>query len=197
MVARAKPGARALPELVGALPAAWPAAAANRLSNDRMETNQVKRPALPLLALLALASALGVAVAVALAGVAMLLAAPAYAGEGALLLERRGAMAEAKRLSAEIESHADGENGVTRVREVYHNSYDEPLAGVYVYRLPPNMVLERLSFAPPAAGSRLAVLTRREAEALIEPVETLAPGEMLVVELEFSTRSVRRVLALR
>lgn len=45
-----------------------------------MENEQAKTPALPLLALLAMASALGVAVAVALAGVAMLLAAPAYAG---------------------------------------------------------------------------------------------------------------------
>ncbi len=46
-----------------------------------MENEQAKTPALPLLALLAMASALGAAVAVALAGVAMLLAAPAYAGE--------------------------------------------------------------------------------------------------------------------
>jgi uncharacterized protein involved in exopolysaccharide biosynthesis len=37
-----------------------------------------------------MASALGVAVAIALAGVTMLLAAPAYAGEGRLLLERCG-----------------------------------------------------------------------------------------------------------
>ena len=45
-----------------------------------METqNNPSRPALPLVALLALAAALGVAVAVALAGVAMLLAAPVYA----------------------------------------------------------------------------------------------------------------------
>jgi hypothetical protein len=52
-----------------------------------MNTQQPK-PALPLLALLAIASALGVAVAVALAAVAMLLAAPAYADDGNLLLER-------------------------------------------------------------------------------------------------------------
>lgn len=161
-----------------------------------METDHVKRPALPLLALLALASALGIAVAVALAGVAMLLAAPAYAGEGSLLLERRGAMAEAKRVFAEIESHEDAETALTRLLEVYHNPYDEPLAGVYVVRLATNMVLERLSFAPGAAEPRFAVLTRREGAALIEPIGTLGPGETLVVELEYRTRSVRRVLAL-
>ena len=72
-----------------------------------------------------MASALGVAVAIALAGVTMLLAAPAYAGEGSLLLERRGVMAEAKRLSAEVESQEDGEAVMTRVVEVYHNPFDE------------------------------------------------------------------------
>ena len=144
-----------------------------------------------------MASALGVAVAIALAGVTMLLAAPAYAGEGSLLLERRGVMAEAKRLSAEIESQEDGETVMTRVVEVYHNPFDESLAGVYLYRLPQNVVLERLSFTPPAAEPHHAVLTRRKGVALVEPTEALAPGETLVVELVYRTRSMRRVLALR
>ena len=144
-----------------------------------------------------MASALGVAVAVALAGVAMLLAAPAYAGEGSLLLERRGAMAEAERLSAAVESREDGEAVTTRVVEVYHNPFAEALAGVYVYRLPPNAVLERLSFTPEVAAARPALLTRRQAAALVEPTEALGPGETLVIELVYRTRSMRRVLALR
>ena len=118
-----------------------------------MENEQAKRPALPLLALLAMASLLGVAVAVALAGLAMLLAVPAYAGEGSLLLERRGAMAEAERVSAEVESREEGEAVMTRVVEVYHNPFTETLAGVYLYRLPPDVVLERLSFTPGAAAA--------------------------------------------
>jgi hypothetical protein len=167
------------------------------------ETLEGKKAALPLLALLALASALGVAVAVALAGVAMLLATPAYAGDetayagdGSLLLERRGAMAEAERLSAEIESLEEGDVVITRVVETYHNPFDEPLAGVYLYRLPPNVVLDRLSFAPEAAEARHALLTGREARALVEPTEELRPGETLVVVLQYRTRSVRRILAL-
>jgi hypothetical protein len=144
-----------------------------------------------------MASALGVAVAIALAGVTMLLAAPAYAGEGSLLLERRGVMAEAKRLCAEVESREDGEAVMTRVVEVYHNPFEEPLAGVYLYRLPRNVVLERLSFTPASAEPHYAVLTRRNGVALIEPTEALGPGETLVVELVYRTRSVRRVLALR
>lgn len=162
-----------------------------------MENTQPKRPALPLLALLALASALGVAVAVALAGVAMLLAAPAYAGEGSLLLERRGAMAEAARVSADVESREDGEAVMTRIVEVYQNPFAESLAGVYLHRLPPNVVLERLSFTPELAGPRHALLTRREAAALVERTEALGPGETVIIELVYRTRSVRRVLALR
>jgi hypothetical protein len=162
-----------------------------------MESQQPRRPALPLLALLAMASALGVAVAVALAGVAMLLAAPAYAGEGSLLLERRGVMAEAKRLSAQVESQEDGEAVTTRVIEVYHNPFDESLVGVYLYRLPQNVVLERLSFTPPVAEPHHAVLTWRKGVALVEPTAALAAGESLIVELVYRTRSVRRVLALR
>lgn len=162
-----------------------------------MENEPAKTAALPLLALLAMASALGVAVAVALAGIAMLLAAPAYAGEGSLLLERRGAMAEAERLSAKVESREEGEAVMTRVVEVYHNPFAETLEGVYLYRLPANVVLERLSFTPQAAAAQPALLTRRQAAALVEPIEAVGPGETLIVELIYRTRSVRRVLALR
>ena len=171
------------------------------------EQVEPRKAALPLLLLLALASALGVAVAVALAGVAMLLAAPAYAQEGrnyglgdtagSLVLDRHGAMAEAERVSAEIESLEDGDVLVTRVVEVYHNPFDEALTGFYLYRLPANVVLDRLSFAPEAAEARHGLLTHRESGALVEPTEELRPGETLVVVLQYRTRSVRRVLASR
>jgi len=171
------------------------------------EQVEPRKAALPLLLLLALASALGVAVAVALAGVAMLLAVPAYAQEGSdsglrdtagsLVLERHGAMAEAERLSAEIESREDGDVLITRVVEVYHNPFDEPLTGFYLYRLPANVVLDRLSFAPEAAEARHALLTHRESGALFEPTEALGPGETLVVVLQYRTRSVRRIMAAR
>jgi hypothetical protein len=165
-----------------------------------------KKAALPLLVLLALASGLGVAVAVALAAVAMLLAAPAYAQEGSnsgprdtagsLVLQRHGVMAEAERLSAEIESREDGDVLITRVVEVYHNPFDQALTGYYLYRLPANVVLDRLSFAPEAAEARHALLTQRESGALVEPTEELGAGETLVVVLQYRTRPVRRVLAM-
>jgi hypothetical protein len=158
------------------------------------------RPALPLLALLALASALGVAVAVALAGVAMLLAAPAYAEEhsqtaGGLLLERDAGLARAELLFAE---HEVLEDGATRIVEAYHNPFGERLAGVYLHRLPPGSVLERLSFTLNARETRHAVLTRWDGGALIERTAQIGPGDQLRVELEYRARAApRRVLALR
>src|SRR5262245_46181092 len=140
------------------------------------------RPALPLLALLLLASALGVAAAVVLAAVAMLLAAPAYAEDGralegapesGLLLERSVGLKWADRRFTESESHDDG---YTRVVEEYHNPFDEPLAGVYLYRLPPHAVVERLTFTLPMVGPRHAVLTRKETAALVERIEEIGPG---------------------
>ncbi len=155
---------------------------------ETVETEeQPSRPALPLLLLLALASALGVTVAIALAGVAMLLAAPAYADEGSLLLERRAGLAQAELLFAEIESL---ESGQTRVVEAYHNPFAEPLVGVYLYRLPPHAVVERLTFN--AVEAQHAVLTQRQGAALIERTTEIGPGETLRVELEYRSRSPRR-----
>jgi hypothetical protein len=159
-----------------------------------METEKHPRPTLALLALLALASALGVAVAIALAGVTMLIAAPAYADEGSLLLERRAGFARAQLLFAESESDEDGHQ---RIVEAYHNPFDEPLAGVYLYRLPRNAVLERLAFTFGAAETRPALLTLREGTTVVEHTAKIEPGETLFVELEYRTRSSRRVLARR
>ena len=161
-----------------------------------MENQQVEdapKPALPLLALLALASALGVAVAVVLAALAMLLAAPAYAedgGEGGLLLERGARLVWAQRVSAESEANP---GGYTRVIEVYQNPYPEALSGMYLHRLPRNAVLERLTFAVGAAEALPALLTLRQGAALVERTAQIGPGEMLLVELEYRVSSPRRL----
>lgn len=168
-----------------------------------MEIKQPPQPALPLLVLLALASALGITVAIALAGIAMLLAAPAYADEGNLLLERRTGLAQAELLFAESELHEDG---LTRVVEAYHNPFEEPLSGVYLHRLPQDSVLEQLIFTVLSAdgepldapiAARHALLRSRKGAALVEHTAEIGPGESLRVELEYRTRSPRRVLALR
>jgi hypothetical protein len=150
-----------------------------------MESQEPAKPAFPLAMLLALASALGVAVAIALAGLAMLLAAPAYADEGSLVLERRGAMAEAILLFAEIESHEDGH---TRIVEAYRNPYPEPLPGIYLHRLPHNAVLERFTFTPGTEEARHAVFTLKAGAALVERTGEIGPGETLLVVLEYRRR---------
>jgi hypothetical protein len=147
-----------------------------------------------LLALLALASVLGITAAVVLAGLAMLLAAPAYADEGSLLLERRAGLVWADRLFAETELQ---ENGHKRVVEAYHNPFDEPLTGVYLYRLPQHSVLERLTFTLGTAEPQHAVLTRRQGIALVERTAEIGPGETLRVELEYRGAAERRLLTLR
>lgn len=126
------------------------------------QIEQPAKPVLPLFILLALASALGVAVALLLAGVAMLLAAPAYADEGALLLERRAGLVQAECVFAESESLEDGQ---TRV-------------------------VERLSFTTGTVEVLPAVLTFRRGSALVERTAEIAPGETLLVELEY--RPARR-----
>jgi len=175
-------------------------------NNQVMNDEEVPRPALPLLALLALASALGIASAIVLAGLAMLLAAPAYADDGSLLLERRGKMAEARLVFAESESREDGAVVRVRVLEEYANPFGEELAGVYLHRLPENAILERLTFtviaedgeqveAPIAA--RHALLALKKGAALVQPTARIGPGETLLVELEYRTGAPRRVLAAR
>ena len=166
------------------------------------EADKPSRPALPLLVLLAFASALGVAVAIALAGIAMLLAAPAYAGEGSLLLERGAATAEARRVFSESASIESGAMVRTWVLEQYCNPFAEPLEGIYLNRLPRDAVLQSLSFMrvseeDGAPRTQPALLTLRTGGALIERTAQIGPGELLLVELEYRTPSVRRVLASR
>lgn len=146
-----------------------------------MELEERAKPALPLLLLLALASALGVGVAIVLATVAMLLAAPAYADEGRLVLERSAGLAEAELVFSDCEALEDGR---VRVVEVYYNPFGEPLAGVYVYRLPRNAVIERSSFRADAELRR-AVLTLRQGAALVERVAEIGPGELFRAEVEY------------
>lgn len=162
-----------------------------------MENPPKPKTALPLLVLLALASALGVTVAIALAGVAMLLAAPAYADEGNLMLERPAGLAQARLLFSQVETHEDGLVVRTRVRQEFGNPFDEPLAGVYLLRLPEDAVLEELNFNLSTSSVRHAVLRLRAGPALVERTAQIGPGETLLVELEYRTRGPRRVLALR
>lgn len=107
-----------------------------------MENQQPPRPAFPLLALLALASALGVAVAIALAGLAMLLAAPAYAEanettHGMLLLRARGGEeVSAPLLGTDVTFRVSGPVARARVVQAFRNLDQVWYEGIYVFRYP-------------------------------------------------------------
>ena len=176
------------------------------METDQVADEETPRPALPLLALLALASALGIASAIVLAGLAMLLAAPAYADEGSLLLERPAGMAEARLVFSETESVEETGGLRTRVLAEYTNPFAERLAAVYLHRLPRNAVLEQLSFTLIArdgeqldapAEAQHALLLLKNGAALVQPTVHIGPGESLLVELEYRAAVARRVLAAR
>src|SRR5687768_16046507 len=153
---------------------------------------QPPKAALPLLALLVRASALSVAVASAHEGAALLLAAPAYADERGLFLERRDGLVVAKLVLVESDSHDDG---LTSLVETYVHPFDEPLAGLYVFRPPANARVEHFTVWFGSAEAQPAMLSFREGRALVERVGEIAPGGTVRVQLEYRSRSARRVLA--
>jgi hypothetical protein len=58
------------------------------------------------------------------------------------------------------------------------------LAGLYLHRLPPQAVIERLSYAVDP-DFRSAVLTLRQGAALVERIGEIGPGELFRVEVEY------------
>jgi len=178
-----------------------------------MENQQPPKPALPLLALLALASALGIAVAIALAGVAMLLAAPAYAApgevkEGTLLLRARGGEAlAAPLLGTEVMFRVSGPIARARVVQTFRNPENVWTEGIYVFPLPETGAVDRLrlrvasrvvegeirergaakqAYAQArAAGQRAALLDQERPNIFTTSVANIGPGETVVVELEY------------
>lgn len=178
-----------------------------------MEANTDPKPALPLLALLALASALGVAVAIVLAGVAMLLAAPAYAApaepkEGMLLLRSRtGEEVAAPLLSTEVRFRVSGPIARARVVQSFRNPHPSWYEGIYVFPLPEGGAVDRLRLRigervvegeirergaalqayseARAAGRRAALLDQERANLFTTSIANIGPGETIVVELEY------------
>jgi len=142
-----------------------------------MEPKQPPKAALPLLALLALASALGIAVAIALAGVAMLLAAPAYAApgevkEGTLLLRARGGEAlAAPLLGTEVMFRVSGPVARARVVQTFRNPDGVWTEGIYVFPLwareKIGALVDSIREGPPEAQVRERVIELASAHRLV------------------------------
>lgn len=178
-----------------------------------MEAKPHPKPTLPFIALLALASALGVTVAIVLAGVAMLLAAPAYAApaeahEARLLLRARGSEElAAPLLGTDVSFQVSGPVARARVVQTFRNPHDVWYEGIYVFPLPENGAVDRLllkvgsrtvegeirerglakqAYAQArAAGQRAALLDEERPNIFTTSVANIGPGETVVIELEY------------
>lgn len=178
-----------------------------------MQTEHHPRAALPLIALLTLASALGAAVAIILAGVTMLLAAPAYAEParaneaGFFLRSSDGDRVAAPLLATDVAFRVSGPVARARVVQTFRNPHDVWYEGVYVFPLPESGAVDRLvlrigtrvvegeirerelaqqAYARArAAGQRAALLDQERPNIFTTSVANIAPGETVVVELEY------------
>jgi hypothetical protein len=75
---------------------------------------------------------------------------------------------------------------------------DEPVSGIYLFRLPQKAVLERLTFTQGIGAPEPALLTLRHGASIVERTAPIGAGKMLRVELEYRARGLRRrVLASR
>lgn len=110
------------------------------------------------LAFISLAASLGLATGIALGGIALLLAAPAYgapvpqASEGMLMLRTQGAATEAggaeaiqaPLVSTDVLFRVTGPIARARVVQTFHNPSEDWYEGVYVFPLPENAAVDRL-----------------------------------------------------
>ena len=168
---------------------------------------------LPLIARLALASGLGVAAAMLLAGVGVLLPAPAHAApseatEGTLLLRARGGgEIAAPLLDTDVTIRVSGPVARVRVVQSFRNPHEAWYEGIYVFPLPENGAVDRLRLRvggrvvegevrergvakqvyaqARAAGQRAALLDQERPNIFTTSVANIGPGETVVVEIEY------------
>lgn len=168
---------------------------------------------LPLGLRLALASAFGVAAAMVLAGVGMLLPSPAHAApgeatQGTLLLRARdGGEAAAPLLDTDVTFRVSGPVARARVVQTFRNPHAAWYEGIYVFPLPENGAVDRLRLRvgervvegeirerglakqvyaqARAAGQRAALLEQERPNLFTASVANIGPGETVVVELEY------------
>ena len=177
-----------------------------------MSAQTQHRTARDLLAFILLASTLGVATAVVLCGVTLLLAAPAYGappGEGTLLLKAAGSEQAfaAPLISTDVTFRVSGPVARARLVQTFSNPQPDWYEGVYIFPLPENAAVDRLRLrvaervveaeireraAARAAyeqarsnGRRAALLDEERPNIFTTQVANIGPRETIVVELEY------------
>ena len=156
---------------------------------------------------------LGLTCGVAIGGVALLLAAPAYGAESAsepgLLLRAQGSEAclSAPLVSTDVVFQVSGPIARARVIQTFQNPRADWYEGVYVFPLPENAAVDRLRLRvgerlvegeireraaarqvyaeASRSGRRAALLDQERPNIFTASVANIGPGETIVVELEY------------
>jgi hypothetical protein len=174
-----------------------------------MNYRQAMGNAYDVVTFLAYAATLGIFFGILLGLLALLLAAPAHAGEAesSLLLHRPPgeAMSAASLVSTDTVFRTDGPIQRVRLVQSFRNPSSERQEGLYVLRLPANATLARLSVSVqrgeeneerqedeeedevPAVepGSSHALLAAEEPGVVTRSISGIEPGETVVVEVEY------------
>jgi hypothetical protein len=167
-----------------------------------MNYRQAMASTLDLLTFLAYAAVLGLCIGALLGGLALVLSAPAHAGEAAasLLLRHAGGEAAAPLVSTDTVLHTDGPIQRVRITQAFRNPLTQRQEGVYVLRLPRDATLERLTVSvraraggddqdeidqDPPAGPSLAVLSAEDAGVVTRSIAGIEPGELVLIDLEY------------
>ncbi len=150
------------------------------------------------LAFLSLAAGLGLACGIALGGIALLLASPAYGApaseveEGALFLRARqlaadsGSVApiQAVLVSTDVQFRVSGPIARARVVQIFHNPRADWYEGVYALPVPENAAIDRLRLR---IGERIMenAVHERAASIFTASIADIGPRQTVVVELEY------------
>ena len=167
-----------------------------------MNYRQAMASTLDVLTFLAYAAMLGLCIGALLGGLALVLSAPAHAGDAAasLLLRHAGGEAAAPLVSTDTVFHNDGPIHRVRITQAFRNPLPHRQEGVYVLRLPGDATLERLTVSVRAGAGEIdqgeneedlpaepsfAVLSVEDAGVVTRAIAGIEPGELVLIELEY------------
>ena len=171
-----------------------------------MRYRQAMGNAMDVLTFLAAAAALGLGVGTVLGVLALVLAAPAHAGQpaGSLLLHRQadGSAVPAPLVSTDTNFRSDGPILRVRIVQTFRNPFQDVQEGLYVIRLPQDATLDRIAVrvresehdedeedgawhgVEPAANP--ALLSGAEGAGVVSrAIAGIEPGETVLIELEY------------
>jgi len=175
----------------------------NHSTGARMNYRQAMASTLDLLTFLAYAAILGLCIGTLLGGLALVLSAPAHAGDAAanLLLRHAGGEATAPLVSTDTVLQTDGPIQRVRITQAFRNPLPNRQEGVYVLRLPSDATLERLAVSVRARAGEaegadeveddlpprpsLAVLSAEDAGVVTRSIAGIEPGELVLIEVEY------------